>query len=767
MTVAVAVTKARIFVLFAVVEAAAAMRPYACFMTRSGPTTARCSTTVTAFTTSSCRVDRLQHQQQHQSLRSKQRRHLHHFIAGANRQALFSSNSDDYYDDNDIRSGIGVTTTDSINIATASPPSISNDSSSTSFDSYFDLNSLSTSSSQRAGENGYSILRRPISSSSFNIDDPTFDAPRLLDSIEERRRSEDVNRIWFEEQRPLQRSPLSMANSVNTATSTTISSANNVVDGSTSASTPGGTLAESATVDLHKRTVDTLDYHLILRALAAECTSAFGKRLVLSSSLPSSTHATKFMSTPQPGTAAVESDEDVLTMPLSASSAWGVHRRYDAVREMGLLLDMENGVIRHGFFITPGSGCGNSDRRRQQRQRQKECKSEEFGKVNGANLNSEDSKHISETKNNYRDKNQDTLRSKQGVYTNNRDSGNGKRTRKVRQPPLGLPPISGRTLDLQPILSIIDDGKVLEGPEILDVTSMLELSLEVLDWAESLYEVNDGEQQDTNDDQFTNNNMGLTPFVELPKLVQSIHVDDDLLRILSNAFEKGTGRLDGTTFPSLGRLRALIRSMKRDILETVDSILASPSMRDKLAVESGGALTMEINGRLVIPIKRKYQTSVGGIVHDASRSGNTCYVEPTELTGPTNELRRAEAELRSEESRIWRELTEMIDKHRPSIERNIACLGHLDVVMARAKLGRRMGGVIPNVKTDGVVHVYDAKHPVLLLRGLSKNAVVGSDVDIGRGKNQGLILTGPNSGGKTIILVRHDCFYCILDKPLG
>ena len=705
----------------------------------------------------------LQHYQQHQSLRSKHRRQLHHFIPTTNRLALYPSPSDDYYDDNDIRRGIDVATTNN-NAAIASPPSISNDSFSTSFDAYFDSNSFSTTSSQRAGEDGYSLLRRPISSSSssFSIDDPTFDAPRLLDSIEERRRSEDVNRIWFEEQRPIQRSHLSMTKSVNTAISTTMSSVNNEVEGSTSITALGGTLAESATVDLHKRTVDTLDYHLVLRALADECTSAFGKRLVLSSSSP--IHATQSMSDSQLTTANnsnhdadvdddnVEIDEDVLIMPLTASSVRGVHRRYNAVREMERLMDMENGVIRHDFVITPGSGCGDCDRRHQQRQRQKENKAKEY-----ANVNNEDNKHISETKNNYRGKNQDSWRIRQGVNTNNRDNVNSKRTLKVKQAPLGLPPIAGRTLDLQPILSIIDDGEVLEGPEILDVASMLELSLEVLDWAEALYDVNDGEQQDTNDDQLTNNNTGLTVFVELPKLVQSIHVDDDLLRILSNAFEKGTGRLDGTTFPSLGRLRALIRSMKRDILETVDSILASPSMRDKLAVESGGALTMEINGRLVIPIQRKYQTSVGGIVHDASRSGKTCYVEPTEVTGPTNELRRAEAELRSEESRIWRELTDMIDKHRPSIERNVACLGHLDVVMARAKLGRRLGGVIPNVETDGVVHVYDAKHPVLLLRGLSLSAVVGSDVDIGRGKNQGLILTGPNSGGKTIILVRHDC----------
>lgn len=667
---------------------------------------------------------------------------MHQFIttAAARRTVLFSSSSDDYYDDNDDGSDFDDATATNNNIAIAPPPS---------FESYFDPNSFSSSASLRAGEDGYSLLRRPITSSasSFGSDDPVFDAPRLLDSIEERRRNEDVNRIWFEEQRQIQpqRSIVSSTSTVETATTMTMGSTS-----STAGTASGGTMMEPSNVDLHKRTVDTLDYHSVLRALSEECTSAFGKRLVVSSS-PAATSSYTVKSTTSTDDDDNDEEEDVLTMPLSASSVQGVHRRYNAVREMERLMDMENGVIRHDYVITPGSGCGNSDLRQKQRQRRKlEAETE-----TGTTANDDKSNRYSET-NNDRDKNKDKWRSKQGGSTNNQDSGNKRKTPKVKQPPLGLPPISGRTLDLQPILRIIDDGEVLEGPEILDVTSMLELSLEVLDWAEALYEVNDYEQrqqldmEDENADDIINK---LPPFVELPKLVQSMHVDDELLRILSNAFEEGTGRLDGTTFPSLGRLRASIRFMKRDILETVDSILAKPSMRDKLAVESGGALTMEINGRLVIPIQRKYQMSVGGIVHDASRSGKTCYVEPTEITGPTNELRRAEAELRSEESRIWRELTEMIDKHRPSIERNVACLGQLDVVLARAKLGRRLSGVIPNVGTEGVVHVCDAKHPVLLLRGLGKDAVVGSDVDLGRGKNQGLILTGPNSGGKTIILV--------------
>lgn len=100
---------------------------------------------------------------------------------------------------------------------------------------------------------------------------------------------------------------------------------------------------------------------------------------------------------------------------------------------------------------------------------------------------------------------------------------------------------------------------------------------------------------------------------------------------------------------------------------------------------------MEMNGRLVVPIKREFRDSVGGIVHDASRSGNTVYVEPTFAIDKTNDLRRIEAELRGEESRVWRMLTGEIYDRASDLEGNVACLGQLDVVLARVGLGRRLG----------------------------------------------------------------------------
>lgn len=456
---------------------------------------------------------------------------------------------------------------------------------------------------------------------------------------------------------------------------------------------------ETQSLNIYKRTYTTLDYPLVIKALANECDSVYGQDLVLNSILVSTSEdgssSAGSSSSVKAGGSSVgskrnesndkgdeEEENDILTMPLTATSLQGVHHRYGAVNEMQLLMEG-----RISGFITP---------------------------------------------------------KRRSSLSSNNSQGQGKK-KKIQKLPLNRPPITGLAFNIQPILSILDEGKVLTNQDILDITNILEVSLDVLDWCDALYEVNE--------EQFVNNKEDggkeQDPFVELPKLCKSIYIDSELINLLSNAFDDN-GKLDGVTFPTIGRLRSKVRTYKRDIVSSIDSILAMPSMKSKLAVESGGALTMEINGRLVIPVQQTYQNSVG-IVHDASRSGKTCYVEPTEIVGPTNELRQAEAELRSEEARVWRQLTELIIQHRTEIERNVASLGQLDVVMARVKLGRKLGnGVIPTVKDEGVVNVKDARHPILLLRGLDN--VVGSDVTLGEDSNQGLILTGPNSGGKTIIL---------------
>lgn len=300
------------------------------------------------------------------------------------------------------------------------------------------------------------------------------------------------------------------------------------------------------------------------------------------------------------------------------------------------------------------------------------------------------------------------------------------------------PPLGGIGFNLQALLAFATtQAKVLEGPELLEVLAILNALQNIQLWNEGLLRAN---QLDTN----------TIKFVQLTTIASEISVNATLQELLQTALDEN-GRLSGVTFPILGRLRARIRTHKTDIMSTLDNLLATPSMRSKLALESGGALYSQVgsSGRLVIPAEPKHAASIG-IVHDTSRSGKTVFVEPHEIIGQTNELRQTEAELRTEEARIWRSLTEQILVQRDVLEQSVKAVGQLDLVLARSLLGRKLYGTVPIVREEGVIVLRDAKHPVLILRGIEN--VVGSDIDLGSGKNQGLVLTGPNAGGKTVIL---------------
>jgi len=315
------------------------------------------------------------------------------------------------------------------------------------------------------------------------------------------------------------------------------------------------------------------------------------------------------------------------------------------------------------------------------------------------------------------------------------------------------PPLDGVSFDLESILKICsEDGEVLEGPEILEISTMMNAIEDIQLWARALEKIVDDSEGGDEELSSSSSNM----FVEIPRIVNSIDLNTTLQTLLEEAFDN-EGRLSGTTFTELGLLRAKVRTLKADILQTLDNIVQLPSIKSKLALESGGPLYSEVassrddssGGRLVLPIDPKYASDVG-IVHDSSRSGKTVYVEPSEIVGPTNELRQIERELEAEEVRVWRSLTEQVWNNQYGLRKSIQAIAQLDLCVARCTLGQAFEGVIPIVKDEGTISLNDAKHPVLLLRKLEK--VVGSDISLGANGNQGLVLTGPNSGGKTVIL---------------
>ncbi|KAL3924183.1 MAG: hypothetical protein SGILL_001203 [Bacillariaceae sp.] len=305
------------------------------------------------------------------------------------------------------------------------------------------------------------------------------------------------------------------------------------------------------------------------------------------------------------------------------------------------------------------------------------------------------------------------------------------------------PPLEGQLFDLESILQLAEEGQILEGPELLDISVMMNAMDELQRWSKGLEHAEVTVFQDS----------ATHSFIELPKIVQGIELNTTLQSLLEDAFDDN-GKLSGKTFPLLGQLRSKIRTLKADILQTLDAIVQLPSVKSKLALEGGGSLVSEVSsagggGRLVLPIDSKYASELG-IVHDSSRSGKTVYVEPSEIVGPTNELRQIEHELETEEARVWRSLTEQVWNNRQDLQTSVEAVARLDLCVARCILGQRWEGIIPMVEDEGVIALKDAKHPVLLLRQIEN--VVGSDIEVGADGNQGLVLTGPNSGGKTVIL---------------
>ncbi len=231
-----------------------------------------------------------------------------------------------------------------------------------------------------------------------------------------------------------------------------------------------------------------------------------------------------------------------------------------------------------------------------------------------------------------------------------------------------------------------------------------------------------------------------------------VFVDPGLLEDLGYAFD-ATGQLSESRWPELGTLRRRIDQLKDRIRATLDEIVRGDAPSS--GVDWGDALQdrffTERDGRFVVPIKMGARRGLG-IVHGTSNSGETAWVEPAVVVELHNELRTTEAELVRLERRILAELSHEVAIRHVSLLAAIEAATEIDLACARAGLGRELRGTLPTVGTDGVIKLFASRHPVLVLRALSEERdVVPNDLALTSDK-PGLVLTGPNAGGKTVAL---------------
>ncbi|MGI9181860.1 MAG: endonuclease MutS2 [Longimicrobiaceae bacterium] len=223
--------------------------------------------------------------------------------------------------------------------------------------------------------------------------------------------------------------------------------------------------------------------------------------------------------------------------------------------------------------------------------------------------------------------------------------------------------------------------------------------------------------------------------VELPRVEEAIDRAID---------EQGEVRDDAS--PELQRLRREIRSIRSRIVERLAAYAASLPSQYQVADAS---VTVR-EGRYVIPIRREGMREVGGIVHGESGTGATLFVEPPLAVELMNRLRELEAAEVREVLRILRELTGKLRPHREELDAALDALVELDSLNARARYAVRVDGTLPALLLPGAQEyaVVQGRHPILLARA---EAVVPFDLRIDPGERT-LLISGPNTGGKTVLL---------------
>lgn len=192
----------------------------------------------------------------------------------------------------------------------------------------------------------------------------------------------------------------------------------------------------------------------------------------------------------------------------------------------------------------------------------------------------------------------------------------------------------------------------------------------------------------------------------------------------------------------------LLKSLRRQIATTEQSIRDTLAnfTRGKTAKYLSEAVVTIRQDKYVLPVKSEYRNAFGGRVYDQSSTGQTLFIEPKQVVALNDRLTQQEAAQNEEIRRILQELSELIAPYTNEIEDNAQLLGHLDLVNAKAVYAKKIGATEPALTTDKSLYLRQAWHPLLTVKKAVKN-------DIMLGKDfKTMLITGPNTGGKTITL---------------
>ncbi|MFV0557938.1 MAG: endonuclease MutS2 [Enterococcus sp.] len=278
-----------------------------------------------------------------------------------------------------------------------------------------------------------------------------------------------------------------------------------------------------------------------------------------------------------------------------------------------------------------------------------------------------------------------------------------------------------RIENIRPQMKRIEIGADLNGVELAQVSRVLSTANEVKRFIADLKDA-------------------AIDFARLYHWEEQIVTIPGLAKKLKDAIDED-GRVTDEASPALKSIRQNIRQTEQGIRSQLDSLI-----RGKNAKYLSDSLVTMRNERYVIPVKQEYRGVFGGVVHDQSSSGQTLFIEPKQVVEANNRLRQQQIAERSEIERILAELSAELAPYTKEIIHNAYVLGKFDFMNGKARLAKEIKGVVPIINPENQVKFIQARHPLI-----QPEMVVANDILIGQ-DYQALVITGPNTGGKTITL---------------
>lgn len=269
--------------------------------------------------------------------------------------------------------------------------------------------------------------------------------------------------------------------------------------------------------------------------------------------------------------------------------------------------------------------------------------------------------------------------------------------------------------DVRPVAKRLEMEAALNIDELLALKAVLRVTHELKDFYDNLENV-----------RLERLNRLFDNLVDLPRLQGGLQAINEGGFVESFASEK------------LAKIRRRIQENEHQVREILQDLLKSKA--DMLA----DAVIASRNGRNVLPVKNTYRNRIAGVVHDISASGNTVYIEPRAVVNLNEEIANHRADERYEIIQILEELSDTLRPHAAEIANNAWIIGHLDLIKAKYRFMRDYKAVVPEVSNNRSIQLLQLRHPLI------ENAVA-NDLHFTEDLTE-IVITGPNTGGKTIML---------------